>query len=83
MTLTPEQREALDRMADHFLIGSHADALRAALADLDAATAALRPVADHLRTLRGKYAGAKRSDLTYIFSPAQVDAVLAAVGKDR
>ncbi len=44
MHLTAEQRETLDRMADHFLIGSHADSLRAALADLDAAHAVLRTI---------------------------------------
>ncbi len=51
------------------------------LADNRRLRAALEPVAYHLQTLRGKYAGAKRSDLTYIFSPGHADAVLAALAR--
>ncbi len=88
--LTHEMRRTLDVLAmpssGAFLSPYGHASIAAALADLDSLAddnrrlrAALEPVAYHLQTLRGKYAGAKRSDLTYIFSPGHADAVLAAL----
>ncbi len=74
MRLTPEQRELIDAVANGRPVCAPMATIRAAaaaaLADLDAATAALGPVAWQLRNLP-----------PYVFlSPSEADAVLAAAG---
>ncbi len=86
--MTERQRKKLEWLGSNASAGYVLDdndrcEIRAALADLDAATKALRPTANRLRTLRGRYAGAIRSDLTVIYSPAEADAVLAVAGKEQ
>ncbi len=78
--MTPEQREILNTFVAK-IEGTHiGEAVAAALADLDAALAALRPVA---RALREPYQIASGRDLrTACLTLAETNAVLAAAGEE-
>ncbi len=77
MSLTPEHRQSLEWMTESLTLRPlDRAAIRAALADLDAATKALEPVARELKATAGY-------DQCWLgLSLAEFDAVLAAAGEE-
>ncbi len=78
MSLTPEQRQSLDWMAESLTLRPlDRAALAAALADLDACRAALKMIRDELNNESHPHA----PDLARLVCEA--DAVLAAAGEEQ